>query len=409
MNADRSMLAPVKGGCRLRPGQLRRRYLRRHEREGAALLAKVRGGALDDHDDTFNDDWCCYFAFADKIAIAGPRGPLDELARLIARKRFRARLVGQREAALLCHLPLVAPAAPSLVRARGGRTVEDALAEHLDLLQDLPLPRDLPDEPRLCAGLAALGVLPLTAPLGELLKAYPKALVLLLLFAPLWRRPLQEFCPPAEVRGAALLDALVEHLLIVYPVPPFLLRTLHGPRTPALKWLCWIVLLGQGGSLVRAAPRGGWRVSARVQYYLRQAPPELEAEEACLWAQVRALGGSLQVMAWVSSHPGLRLDPTEGPKPLVLGWAAPLGGQGVTEPCSQCMWPSDDRNEERDLRRDDHEGQRQRGPRDDDGRCHRDCRRGWAGRQSRVRCGCEGPRRTAWSRWPSTVRWSAGQ
>jgi hypothetical protein len=69
----------------------------------------------------------------------------------------------------------------------------------------------------------------------------------LCLFAPFWVRSPQTWNPSGET-------PLLDHLFVLHHVPGFLypewFRELEFPR---LKWLYWFILLGQGGSLKRAA------------------------------------------------------------------------------------------------------------------------------------------------------------
>jgi hypothetical protein len=150
----------------------------------------------------------------------------------------------------------------------------------------------------------------------------PEAAKRVCLFAPFWRRSPQTWNPKG---GTALLD----HLFVHYPVPRFLYpewsRDLYPGwgayyaddereverETPGFKWLCWFILLGQGGSLRRAAEWFEWRIPARFQPGLYEAPCGASPVEACVFAEVRRLGGSEIDGARILRNPAFVVDPTE--------------------------------------------------------------------------------------------------
>src|SRR5262249_34166353 len=115
--------------------------------------------------------------------------------------------------------------------------------------------------------------------------------VVLLLLAPFWIRSLGEWSPPSADLDA-IGRSLIEHLLLRYPVPEALPRPWRTANFPSLKWVSWLVLLGQGASLRRAGSRFGWSVSSGLLQRFLVAPADLEPREAVMWAEITRLGGT---------------------------------------------------------------------------------------------------------------------
>ncbi|MCU0916685.1 MAG: PcfJ domain-containing protein [Planctomycetes bacterium] len=156
----------------------------------------------------------------------------------------------------------------------------------------------------------------------------PAAAQRICLFAPFWKRRPHTW---KKESGIPLLD----HLFVLYPVPRFLypewFRDLYpGMGTyyahdyadaeeaggmeeamPGFKWLCWFLVLAQGGSLKRAGELFDWRVSPRLAHGLQQAPAEASPVEACVFAEVLRLGGTEIDAARVLGNPAFVIDPTE--------------------------------------------------------------------------------------------------
>lgn len=162
------------------------------------------------------------------------------------------------------------------------------------------------------------------------------------LFSPFWVR---------EPRAAEGTDArgMIRHAFMTYDVPEFLLERLfrregeeqglhpwshHPDHWDHLKWFCWLVLLGQGGSLARAAPLLGWNIPGRFQHFLtnlelpslcdpvERAPwnrVRLNCEvtggispvEACCVAELRRLGADDRDLRRILGHGAFLIDPTE--------------------------------------------------------------------------------------------------
>jgi hypothetical protein len=128
----------------------------------------------------------------------------------------------------------------------------------------------------------------------------------LILFAPYWVKD------PFAWDGRSGEVGLVRHLLARYDVPGFLEEEWSNQfEVPRLKWQCWYILIGQGGSIRRAAGHFQWSIGERFQRHLWEAPEGCSPLEACLFAEVRRAGGSGEDFRAILQHPGLVFDPTE--------------------------------------------------------------------------------------------------
>lgn len=195
--------------------------------------------------------------------------------------------------------------------SRGGRPLEERLAEHLCQLPEHPAQTWL------------FGSGPELASLYELANRdcdEPAPILAALLFSPFWIRSPISWAPPADTSSAAIVRSLVDHLFVDYPVPAFLYNAWFlPPAQMEERWLAWFVLLGQGGSLRRltsslhdALERAGllhhgrlvWGASeglsrrswAPLSKKLGASLWELEADlspsEGLMHAEVLRLGGS---------------------------------------------------------------------------------------------------------------------
>ncbi|WP_158257619.1 hypothetical protein [Haliangium sp. UPWRP_2] len=144
----------------------------------------------------------------------------------------------------------------------------------------------------------------------------PGSVIMALLFAPFWVRPLSSFRVPDGSLDVQT-SALIEHLFVRYPVPRCLLQEWEPARLgnegalPSLKWVYWLLLLGQGASLQRAAQWFGWRIPARFVHHFVSAPPALQPAEACLWAEVARRGGQPIDFRRLTRWAAYLLDPTD--------------------------------------------------------------------------------------------------
>src|SRR5262249_42667421 len=125
------------------------------------------------------------------------------------------------------------------------------------------------------------------------------------LFAPFWVRRPQTW----KNKGAT---SFLDHQFVRHAVPAFLYADwFRLDDSTRLKWLCWFILFGQGGSLKRAPEIFRWKIHARFRHYLQEARAQASPTEACLFAEVKRLGGSQTDFARVLQNPAFVIDPTE--------------------------------------------------------------------------------------------------
>lgn len=133
----------------------------------------------------------------------------------------------------------------------------------------------------------------------------------LLLFRPFWVRS------PRTWPGGDP-SRLLEHLLVAYPLPRFLLNAWRvDARAIVARWLPWIITLGQGGSLrrlsrlarARGCP-GDWPVlGKKLPAMLAQVPDELSPKLGVMYAEVLRLGGTAIEYRRLRSDASYSIDP----------------------------------------------------------------------------------------------------
>jgi hypothetical protein len=134
---------------------------------------------------------------------------------------------------------------------------------------------------------------------------------MLLVLAPFWIRSLESWaCSSRGQDLDATTVSLIDHLFVRYPVPAPLYEPWRSEHLPSLKWACWLLLIGQGASLPRAAARFGWCVSTKLVHHLGSAPADLGPLEAVMWAEITRLGGSRVELDRMRQHPAYVFDPT---------------------------------------------------------------------------------------------------
>lgn len=109
---------------------------------------------------------------------------------------------------------------------------------------------------------------------------------------------------------------ILNHLFTLYETPNFLLQqwfvSRRYDRQPIpFKWICWYIIIGQGGSLKKAAKFFKWNIPNKFQHYLMKAPDTIYPMEACIHAEVHRLRGDNQDFMRVMYNHGLVIDPTE--------------------------------------------------------------------------------------------------
>ncbi|MFN0247009.1 MAG: PcfJ domain-containing protein [Kofleriaceae bacterium] len=133
--------------------------------------------------------------------------------------------------------------------------------------------------------------------------------LMLLLLSPFWVRSLDGWVAPSD-DDAVLGRSLLEHLFARYPIPAPLFVPWTEMASPGLKWATWLVILGGGASLRRAASRFGWQVSAKLGHHLFDAPAGLEPIEAIMWAELVQRGGTEVELRRLRRHQAFVFDTT---------------------------------------------------------------------------------------------------
>lgn len=141
----------------------------------------------------------------------------------------------------------------------------------------------------------------------------------LALFQPFWLRSPAAWQPPRKKK----LQSLTEHLLLAYPTPRFLLAAAASPWTLAeLRWLVYLIVLGQGGSLRRLTELAHrrwpdqWSVIAhKFVACLAQVGETLSPAEGLMFAEVIRLGGTEIEYQRLANSLAFILDPSANDMP----------------------------------------------------------------------------------------------
>jgi len=138
-----------------------------------------------------------------------------------------------------------------------------------------------------------------------------KVILTLIIFSPFWIRSLRDWKSP-KLNSEKIIVSLINHLFINFPIPKFLyIEWIREPEYTRLKWICWLILLGQGGSLYRAAPKFNWKISKKLPLFLINVPSNLPPTSACIYAQILGQGGSDIEFRRIMNNPGYIIDPTK--------------------------------------------------------------------------------------------------
>lgn len=108
--------------------------------------------------------------------------------------------------------------------------------------------------------------------------------------------------------------SLVDHLFSRYNSPAVLFDSPTDYRHNQIpfKWVCWYIIIGQGGSLKKAAPLFGWNIPSKFQHYLLKVPKDIQYPiQVCVYAEVLRLGGNEVDFVRVTFNESLMIDPTE--------------------------------------------------------------------------------------------------
>ncbi|BBM86476.1 PcfJ domain-containing protein [Candidatus Uabimicrobium amorphum] len=106
-----------------------------------------------------------------------------------------------------------------------------------------------------------------------------------------WKRCIFEWKPKTRSSHKQFLS-LLRHLLIDYNVPQFLLKTF---LFPIRKYQPLLLALGRGES-IRHHPLLPMPMTKKMVHYFAKTPNSYQIEESFRWAQVRAMGGSSQLV-----------------------------------------------------------------------------------------------------------------
>ncbi len=127
----------------------------------------------------------------------------------------------------------------------------------------------------------------------------------LILFAPFWVRLPIHWDPEEKV-------SFFQHLFCVYKTPQFLNHEWErsGNRMRK-KWIVWFILLGQGASLQQAAKTFQWQIPKKFTHFLFEATEFPSPMLACIYAQIKCLGGGRWEYENLIRNDYFLYDPTE--------------------------------------------------------------------------------------------------
>lgn len=132
------------------------------------------------------------------------------------------------------------------------------------------------------------------------------------LFSPFWIRT------PKTWKGENGWEGLIRHLFIQYEPPKFLYWVWCDENFPRFKWIVWFILLSQGGSLKGAAKLFGWNIANHFPLQLHQVPPGFSPVQACIFAEILRVGGSLETFQLLNHT--FTIDPTETRNPQFISF-----------------------------------------------------------------------------------------
>lgn len=144
-------------------------------------------------------------------------------------------------------------------------------------------------------------------------------LSLIVAFAPFWIRTPRSWLLPTG-NASTKLRALIDHLFVQFPAPPILYANwLRVTGVARAKWLCWLILLGQGEGLRKAARVFGWSIAKSLEQHLWKVPDGLGPMEGCMYAEVLRLGGGETEFRRLLRNPAFVIDPTAGSENQIEG------------------------------------------------------------------------------------------
>lgn len=127
----------------------------------------------------------------------------------------------------------------------------------------------------------------------------------IMFFSPFWVRN------PHSWEGSDHAS-FIKHVFTQFVVPDYLIHEwLRDHESLRLKWLSWLIILGQGGSLKRASTYFHWRIPSGLQHQLQSLTSDLSPLEACFYAELRRLGGNDTDAIRLIQNRIFVIDPTE--------------------------------------------------------------------------------------------------
>jgi hypothetical protein len=141
----------------------------------------------------------------------------------------------------------------------------------------------------------------------------------LVLVRSFWIRPLASWVAPRDGSPRQVIASLAEHLLVEFSAPLWLCCTDAGsPIIATMRWLLWLITLGQGGSLRRLIELARtrwpeqWRpVANKLAAALAKVPNLGSPARGIMFAEILRLGGSTLELRWIELA-GFAVDPSAG-------------------------------------------------------------------------------------------------
>lgn len=132
----------------------------------------------------------------------------------------------------------------------------------------------------------------------------------ILLLSSFWIRELADWADPRS-DFKTRIRSLIKHLFVEFPVPDFFYNNWYrGVKSSNAKWLRWFILWTRGASLSKAGKTFDWHLPKRFLHLLSQASDDLCFDEACMYAEIRRIGGSIELFKNIKQNDVYMFDPT---------------------------------------------------------------------------------------------------
>ncbi|MFH2144016.1 MAG: PcfJ domain-containing protein [Bacteroidota bacterium] len=134
----------------------------------------------------------------------------------------------------------------------------------------------------------------------------------IMLFSPFWIRSPDSWNGKNEI-------SLVKHLFFEYNVPQFLINEWLNKGNYndfqggyiQLKWLIWSIIIGQGASIKKISSFFHWRIPNGFQQKIEKLPADITPLEACIYAEIKLMGGNDTDVNRLLGNGAFVIDPTE--------------------------------------------------------------------------------------------------